>query len=381
MVEFNLRLTTNSAEHSGSYRILELPPDIHKLIDSTFDGNAGLSIKGNKDEDAVLCTLDKTYALRSVVLSNSVLVVTPPVDASGDPDTDVVIQDTIHEVLELVPTLPRLQRLNGMLRGREYDEGHDEDEDIVVDDSNGHTRSRSKLTYDDARSMLQASELELALGLRDRHILILDGELRPLASSYLTAILEFLLTALVSYSLSHHSAPTEQVVTILEQDHEVRSDVTRQVMGWFGEFGEDSWKMNVAATVREVGLGILRAFRNEPIVEDQFLAKWRAAVGDTFESSVDLILLLGNYLTNRQPLDETAPPLLTYFPASDLPSDPAGRFADLFLTRARWKAEEISPFLSDIVVDNKERDKLLLKYARGITDSQGIWYTARAKQG
>lgn len=73
--------------------------------------------------------------------------------------------------------------------------------------------------------------------------------------------------------------------------------------------------------------------------------------------------------------------MLTYFPASDLPSDPAGRFADLFLTRARWKAEEISPFLSDIVVDNKERDKLLLKYARGITDSQGIWYTARAKQG
>lgn len=34
---------------------------------------------------------------------------------------------------------------------------------------------RRKLTYDDARSMLQASELELALGLRDRHILILDG--------------------------------------------------------------------------------------------------------------------------------------------------------------------------------------------------------------
>ena len=41
MVEFNLKLTTNSAEHSGSYRILELPPDIHKLIDSTLGGDAG----------------------------------------------------------------------------------------------------------------------------------------------------------------------------------------------------------------------------------------------------------------------------------------------------------------------------------------------------
>ena len=79
--------------------------------------------------------------------------------------------------------------------------------------------------------------------------------------------------------------------------------------------------------------------------------------------------------------DDTAEPLLSYFPASELPSDPAGLFADLFLTRTRWKADEISPFLSDIVVDNKERDKLLLKYARAVTDSQGIWYTARTKAG
>lgn len=32
-------------------------------------------------------------------------------------------------------------------------------------------------------------------------------------------------------------------------------------MGWFGEVGEDRWKMDVVATVREVGLGILRAFK------------------------------------------------------------------------------------------------------------------------
>ena len=76
----------------------------------------------------MLCTASKTYALRSVVLSNSVLVVTPP-PAEGSRE-DVVIRDTIHEVLELVPTLPRLQKLSGMLRGREYDEGHDEDEDM-----------------------------------------------------------------------------------------------------------------------------------------------------------------------------------------------------------------------------------------------------------
>ena len=91
-------------------------------------------IKGQPNEDAVLCTETKTYALRSVVLSNSMLVVTPPTDSMNASERDVVIRDQIHDVLELVPTLPRLQKLGGLLRGREYDEGHS-DEEMDVDDA------------------------------------------------------------------------------------------------------------------------------------------------------------------------------------------------------------------------------------------------------
>ena len=55
------------------------------------------------------------------------------------------------------------------------------------------------------------------------------------------------------------------------------------------------------------------------------------------------------------------------------------RFTDLFLTRERWKAEHIKPYLLDIAVNTKELDKLLLKYARALTDKDGSWYTARAR--
>jgi sister chromatid cohesion protein DCC1 len=47
------------------------------------------------------------------------------------------------------------------------------------------------------------------------------------------------------------------------------------------------------------------------------------------------------------------------------------RFADLLLTREHWKAEVIEPYLSDIAVDTKDLDKLLLKYARALTDKDG----------
>ena len=71
--------------------------------------------------------------------------------------------------------------------------------------------------------------------------------------------------------------------------------------------------------------------------------------------------------------------MLSYFPCAELPVDPAARFSDLFLRRARWKADDIVPYLRDIAVDSKDLDKLLLRYARALTDKDGIWYTARVR--
>jgi len=105
-----------------------------------------LTIKGNPNEDAVLCTSNKTYAVRSVVLSNSVLVVTRPPILTGDGEGDaIVIRDQVNEILELVPSVPRLHKLGTMLRGWEYDEDEGQD-DIDVDvDMDGVERPVSPL--------------------------------------------------------------------------------------------------------------------------------------------------------------------------------------------------------------------------------------------
>ena len=87
----------------------------------------------------------------------------------------------------------------------------------------------------------------------------------------------------------------------------------------------------------------------------------------------------GNFLSSIDALSTPPKTLLTYFPSSELPVDAGARFAEPFLARPRWKIEEIAPFLADISVDAKERDKLLLKHARAVTDPEGTLYTARAK--
>jgi sister chromatid cohesion protein DCC1 len=114
--------------------------------------------------------------------------------------------------------------------------------------------------------------------------------------------------------------------------------------------------------------------QSDPISEDEFMTKWNTAIGDTFISNTSLKLL-----TVSISIPSFGFRALSYFPCAELPTDPAMRFADLSLTRERWKAEHIKLYLSDIAVDTKDLDKLLLKYARALTDKDGSWYTVRAR--
>lgn len=361
MSELDLILSTATAQDTGSFRLLELPPELYQIIESASEKTASLFIKGHPTEDAVLCTSDKTYAVRSVVLSNTVLVVTP---SRSDPDGTVHIRDQLHEILELVPVVPKLHKLSILLRDMEYDEG-DEDRQATM----------PKYSYDQARSEIQASEAEFSRGLKDRRILVLEGQLRPIAPAHLSTILELLLNYLISLSLSHQAAVVEELVSVLDDEHEIPRAVSNQVTSWFGDVQEGLWKMDADAVIRELGIGILRHHMHNPISENEFLKKWKNVVGDTFEPSVKLSLLSGDYLRNLSSIGEEA--TLTYFPSSALPVDPAARFVELFLTRQRWKHEEIEHFLLDTAVNSKERDKLLLKHARALTDTEGVWYTAR----
>ena len=65
---------------------------------------------------------------------------------------------------------------------------------------------------------------------------------------------------IVSLSQPHDAASVLELSRSLEYEHEVRREVTLQVMRWFGEVdnADELWKMDVEKVVRQVGLGILR---------------------------------------------------------------------------------------------------------------------------
>jgi sister chromatid cohesion protein DCC1 len=65
---------------------------------------------------------------------------------------------------------------------------------------------------------------------------------------------------LVSLSQPHSAACVLDLSRSLEFEHEVRREVTLQVMRWFGQVDDtdERWKMSIEKVVRQVGLGILR---------------------------------------------------------------------------------------------------------------------------
>ena len=78
-----------------------------------------MSIRGRDDDDAVLCTSNKTYNIRAVSVSNALCILTPPRDEESG---EVVLRETASQILEITPSIPKLHRLRGLLRNSEYND-------------------------------------------------------------------------------------------------------------------------------------------------------------------------------------------------------------------------------------------------------------------
>lgn len=87
------------------------------------------------------------------------------------------------------------------------------------------------------------------------------GYLRPIAPVHLNTILELLLNYLISLSLSHEAAPVDDLVSALADEHDIPREVSNQVMSWFGQVEDGTWKMDANAVVAEIGLGIIRHYK------------------------------------------------------------------------------------------------------------------------
>lgn len=367
----------------SQYHLLELPTDLVPLFDPSADSEKSspaikkrkltrLTIKGRFDDQAVLTTDDQTFALRSVSQSNSLLLCSFNTNLSLESKPLLYLRSNVTDTLELTPVVPRLQRLMGLLAASSYD-GEDEEK-------GPQKQAVRKYTLKQVKSIVQASPKELEAGLLHHHVIELDGFVRQLSSQHLTTILQALISHLDLYAFLSERVPLKETVQALGNMHGLRKQVIEPVLTrFFGRSNDDADSsdeqtvaVDTVAIVKFLGVQKLRSMARLPISLEAFTQSWiKDCLSDAFQSLASLSLLEGEFILHPAPLPTaTLFPVtntavqIQYYSVQELPTEPAARFQDLFLTRPSWIAHDLLPFIKDLALNTKQQDSLLLKFAR-----------------
>lgn len=95
-----------------NFRLVELPEELRTEDGSWADG---VWIKGEEDEDAVLCTRKRTYSVRMLESSNTCLLGTRPQEG-GEIEAVAELSGVIH--LDRCP--PKLDQLKNLLETKDF---------------------------------------------------------------------------------------------------------------------------------------------------------------------------------------------------------------------------------------------------------------------
>lgn len=251
-----------------SYQLLELPAEILAQVEGgavvpyvhpvsslhILTPTPSLTIKGRPADDSVLCTSDKTYTLRSVTISNSLVVLRAP-----EPRT-LAIRDICHEVLECVPAAGRVERVGVVLRESAW-------RGLGSDEPNGGRKRKrdagKRYTRAQLESIVQASDAELAAALREQNVVEVDGHMLLLPPAHLAPLLSILLGIATAYGVLSKEGDVPGVSMRLEAavdalaEHDVAEGLSRGVLSLFGQIDDAHWTCDVSAAVRELGRGLL----------------------------------------------------------------------------------------------------------------------------
>ncbi|XP_009758567.1 uncharacterized protein [Nicotiana sylvestris] len=329
--------------------------------------NQRVTLRGQPDEDAVLCSQSKTYAIKFVGTSNSVFLIPPPdlpITHGASPNSsekhhdNLTVASVIKVVpgsLELVEVAPRLDKLKSLLSENPY--GFDE---VSQMDTEFAHKSRGLYAWDDLVEKVQASDEELCTGLRALSAVEIDGYWRLLDENFVDEILNMLLHDAVLNDWPLSALNEDEVLRVLEADGFPRK-IVRHCLEVYGSKVDDdtrggcTWRLEERLVCVHFARVILRG---KKMKLERFMEEWRKKVPEGMNASFDV--LEGEVLTEKLGIETR----IYAFSVSSLPSVPAERFSKLFQEKPKWEWNELQPFVRDLKLPGLSLEGLLLKYTR-----------------
>ncbi|PON56733.1 Sister chromatid cohesion protein Dcc [Parasponia andersonii] len=327
--------------------------------------NQRVVVRGQPDEDAVLCTQSKTYAIKFVGTSNSVFLIPPSdsefLDSTIDCDQKDQSQLAVASVIkvapgfmELVEVGPKLDKLKYLLFKNPYSS----EEDIEMEDLGDIERGLYK--WDDLVERIQASDDELRSGLQALSALEIDGYWRVVDEKYMDMMLRMLLHDSVLNDWSLDALDQDTVVQVLQSDG-YPCKLAEHCLCFFGQKLNESvdrscvWKLDERKVCVHIAKQILRGGKRKM---ESFIEEWKQKIPEGMQVSFNM--LEGEVLTERLGVDTW----VQAFSLSSLPSTPAERFSILFKERQKWEWKDLQPYIRDLTAPGLSSEGLLLKYTR-----------------
>ncbi|XP_012862055.1 sister chromatid cohesion protein DCC1 [Echinops telfairi] len=337
-------------------------------VDATLQ-IAKLVIRGDKDDQAVLCSKDQTYDLKIADTSNMLLFI-PGCKTPEQLKTEAAPCNLIHSEIfgfsnnywELRRCRPKLKKLKKLLMGNTY-EGPDSQKEK---DSNS-----SNYTIGDLLDQIQASEEEIMTQLQVLNACEIGGYWRILEFDYEMKLLNHINQLVDSESWSIDKVP---LTTCLQELGPLEpEEMIEHCLKCYGrryvEEGEVYFELSADKICRATAQMLLQNAVKFNFAE--FQEVWQQSVPEGMVTSLDQ--LKGLALVDRH----TRPEIIFLLKVDDLPEDNQARFNSLFSLREKWTEEDIAPYIQDLCGQKQTIGALLTKYARSSVQNGVKVYNSR----
>jgi sister chromatid cohesion protein DCC1 len=340
MLNLKFEKLSNNESSSSPYRLLELSKEMEGYLLNTEKDNA-LVIKGNDNDDAVCCTENKSFLLRKVEISNTLLLLNEDLNNEKEQPKRKKFKTEYVDKLpsfyyELVNIPPKLEKLKEILYQAPLTSNSGDDVGY---------------SFDELKSRIQASDTEILEGLKKLNAFEHNNLWQVLSKQLLHECFEMVLTELESspsFTLDNIKLDTmydalngiypqiaiKQAIKIHSKPNDLEDN-----------YSLDKKKVGIfcATLVLEKG--------NTKV--DTFMNAWNSKLPHGMIGDLEWI---GNIST----IDGDK---ILYINHDVLPRDVKKRFLYLFKLKKSWDYAEILPFIEPVLNGKRIKD-VFRKYSR-----------------
>ncbi|KAI3920195.1 hypothetical protein MKX01_017852 [Papaver californicum] len=337
-----------------------------------------VTVRGECDEEAVLCTSSTTYAIKFVGNSNSIFLIPPFensefTDENGEKGGDSC-KAAAHVLklasgnMELVEIAPKLGKLKSLLMENPY--RSEEDSVDPMEEEEYLERGKMGLyRWEDLVGKVQASDEELRAELKALSAVEINGYWRIVDDKYIDVVLSMVLHNSVLFGLNLTSLNEDEILSVLESDGFSRR-VSLHVLEVYGNKldtdmdmeGKCVWRLDERRVCVHFAKGVLKEGKMKM---ERFMEEWVQKI--PARMCADFEMLEGEVLVEKLGVETW----VRAFSVSSLPLTPADRFAALFREKQKWEMKDLHPYIRDLRVPGVSAEGLLLKYTRRTQPTPG----------